>query len=115
MLTLAQIFGANAYQDGQVLVITKSDLPLLTPSDNNTSESLLVAILLHVLKNFIAEIATSNNLVLATESGKRLAINNINLYNLEVFKWETHIINRKKILFIRNTIVIRIYEVYEND
>jgi hypothetical protein len=50
--TLQQLFGTNAMQDNQSLVIRKSDLPLLTPSLNNTASSLLVAILLQAWNEF---------------------------------------------------------------
>ena len=45
-LTLAEIFGSSAVQTSTTITITKADLPGLTASATNTSESLLVAILL---------------------------------------------------------------------
>lgn len=46
--TLIQVFGANATQDATTLTISKADLVSigLTPSANNTAESLLLAIVL---------------------------------------------------------------------
>lgn len=46
--TLVEVFGANATQDATTLTITKADLTStgLTPSANNTAESLLIAIVL---------------------------------------------------------------------
>ncbi len=44
--TLQQVFGANATQTLNELVIAKSDLTGLTASATNTAESLIVAILL---------------------------------------------------------------------
>lgn len=44
--TLVQLFGAGATQDATTLTIHKADLPRLTPSANNTAESLLTGILL---------------------------------------------------------------------
>lgn len=46
--SLAQVFGANASQTATELIISKSDLASigLTPSANNTAESLLVALML---------------------------------------------------------------------
>ena len=44
--TLQELLGANATQNATTITITKADLPTLTPSANNTPESLLTAILL---------------------------------------------------------------------
>ena len=44
--TLQQVFGSNATQDNTDIIIKKSDLPGLTASNNNTAESLVVAIIL---------------------------------------------------------------------
>lgn len=41
----ALIFGSNATQDATSLTITKADLIGLTPSENNTAESLFIAII----------------------------------------------------------------------
>jgi hypothetical protein len=46
---LARFFGKNASQDATKLYIQKSDLPYLTATENNTAESLFVALLLKVL------------------------------------------------------------------
>jgi hypothetical protein len=43
--TLQQLFGANCSQTSTQFIIDKSDLEGLTPSENNSAESLLVAIL----------------------------------------------------------------------
>lgn len=42
--TLQEIFGPNATQTATTLTILKNDLPGLTPSENNTGESLLTGI-----------------------------------------------------------------------
>jgi hypothetical protein len=44
--TLTDIFGAGATQDENTITIQKSSLPRLTPSANNTAESLLTGIVL---------------------------------------------------------------------
>lgn len=44
--TIQQVFGTNATQDSSVLTIYKSDLTGLSPSSENTAESLLAAIIL---------------------------------------------------------------------
>ena len=45
-LTLTDIFGAGATQDANTVTIQKSSLPRLTPSVNNTAESLFTGIIL---------------------------------------------------------------------
>ncbi|MEH2243550.1 hypothetical protein [Nostoc sp.] len=44
--TLQEVFGADAVQTATTFTITKANLPRLTPSANNTPESLLTGILL---------------------------------------------------------------------
>ncbi|MDZ8227526.1 hypothetical protein [Nostoc sp. ChiVER01] len=46
--SLTAVFGSNATQDATTLTISKADLAVtgLTPSANNTAESLLIAIML---------------------------------------------------------------------
>ncbi|MCC5606647.1 hypothetical protein LC612_07565 [Nostoc sp. CHAB 5834] len=45
-LSLTDIFGAGATQDASTITIQKSSLPRLTPSANNTAESLFTGIVL---------------------------------------------------------------------
>ena len=47
----AFLFGENASQDIDSIVITKNDLVGLTPTNHNTAESLLVAIIYRILVN----------------------------------------------------------------
>ncbi len=111
-LTLQQLFGVNAFQDGQVLQIKKSDLPLLTPSVNNSSESLLVAILLKVLENFSNEILDSNNQPIL-DSDNKLILRSGELFDdLNVFRWQDVLIKRGEILFVRKTIVVESVKEY---
>jgi archaellum component FlaF (FlaF/FlaG flagellin family) len=53
--TLQNLFGASATQTATTLTIAKADLTGLTPSANNTAESLLVAILLLAAENATQE------------------------------------------------------------
>ncbi|AFY34877.1 hypothetical protein [Calothrix sp. PCC 7507] len=55
-LSVQQLFGEGATQTLTTLTITKSSLPKLNPTSNNSAESLLVGILLKVLENFEGEI-----------------------------------------------------------
>lgn len=47
--SFARFFGKSSYQDLNYLVIKKAELPNLTIASNNTSESLLVSLLLKVM------------------------------------------------------------------
>jgi len=60
--TLAQVFGSNAAQTATTLTITKADLAStgLTASGTNSSESLLVAILLNAQTYLTAANFTAN-------------------------------------------------------
>ncbi|HEY9672244.1 MAG TPA: hypothetical protein V6D11_12420 [Waterburya sp.] len=46
VLSINDIFGANATQTADRFTITKSDLPTLTPKADNNGEQLLVAVIL---------------------------------------------------------------------
>lgn len=60
--TLIQVFGTNAIQDATTLTISKADLTSvgLTPSANNTAESLLLAIMLK-FKSVLTDTARDTN------------------------------------------------------
>ncbi len=105
-LTLQQLFGVNATQDSQTLLIKKSDL-LLTPQINNTAGSLLIAILLKALENFQGLIEDENGQPIADENNRPIEFDNTEAFEfLKVFRWDTTFADRSSIPFIRDTIVI---------
>lgn len=87
--TLQQLFGANATQDNQSLVIRKSDLPGLTPSVNNTAESLLVAILLQSWGEFEGLLVDETGEPVVDETGEAIGYNHRELFEkLNVWFWK---------------------------
>ncbi|MBD2438260.1 hypothetical protein [Nostoc sp. FACHB-110] len=113
-LTLQQLFGVNASQDNQTLTIRKSDLPLLTPSNSNTAESLLTAILIKALSNFQGFIEDENGNAITNEIDNPIEFNNQNYYSLNLFRWRDNLINRANLLFVRHTIVIEVFSPNED-
>lgn len=88
-LTLQQLFGTNAAQDSQSLVIRKGDLPGLTASANNTAESLLVAILLQAWREFEGLLVDDQGETLVDETGDAIAYNQRELYEkLHLWFWK---------------------------
>ncbi len=86
--TLQQLFGVNATQDNQSLVIRKGDLPKLTPSANNTAESLLVAILLQAWYEFEGLLVDETGEAVVDETGEAIGYDQRKLYEkLNVWFW----------------------------
>lgn len=106
-LTLAQLFGVNASQDGQNLFIDKSDLPLLTPSANNTAESLLVAILLKALENFAGTLTDENNQPITDELNQPITFDNSDAYELlKIINWKPFQLIRNGQKYINHQIIV---------
>ncbi|BAY10639.1 hypothetical protein [Calothrix sp. NIES-2098] len=80
-LSLAQCFGESATQSIDSLVITKSELPGLTPDANNTAESLVIGILLKILENFEGKITTESGSTITLENGQPLTFNQGDIAN----------------------------------
>lgn len=88
-LTLQQIFGANAHQDINYLVVIKNDFLSLTSTPTNKAESLLVAIVLNLHSNFEGVVLDENNLPVTDELDNNITFSNLNLYELlNVFHWK---------------------------
>lgn len=115
MLTLSQVFGSNAFQNGQTLIINKSGLPLLIASHNNSSGALLVAIALKTLENFQGQITDDFGNTITDDFGNSIEYDNQNLYEfLNCFRWEDKVIQRGDLLVVRKTIVIESFEYAED-
>ena len=80
-LTLVQAFGSNASQSVNLLTINKADLPLLTPSSNNTADSLLVAILLQVLSNFQGNLTDEKGNTVTDQNNIPITYDNSNYWD----------------------------------
>ena len=110
-LSLQQLFGPNAYQDSEKIIIQKSDLTGLTPSVSNSAESLLAAIILQSWKEFEGYFLNE---------GQKILINGVpilynfhnNFESLDAFLWRIQIINRSQ-PYIMHTFVIEEYSPYE--
>ncbi|BAT53775.1 hypothetical protein NOS3756_27380 [Nostoc sp. NIES-3756] len=112
-LTLQQLFGVNCSQDGQVIVIQKSDLPLLTPSANNTAESLLVAILLKAFENFQGQLTDPQGNKITDPNGNTINYNNSTLYlTLLMEPWKGYIERRLGEYVVRDSLIIHQYLEY---
>lgn len=111
-LTLEQLFGVNAAQDSQ-LVINKADLPLLTPSANNTAESLLAALLLKAFENFQGQLTDPNGNKITDPQGVTVDYNNSILYELLLIEpWNGFIQQKADGYVIRDTLIIHRFTEY---
>jgi hypothetical protein len=92
--SLTAVFGANATQTSTDLVIKKSDLVAagLTPSANNTAESLLLAIVLK-FKSVLTDTARDTNI------DQSVAV---------VDGYSPSITTRNNAIYLRNTISIEV-------
>lgn len=87
--SLVQIFGENAYQDSNSLVINKAALLGLIPSSTNSAEALLAALLLTAHRNFEGNLEDEQGNVITDELGRNITFSNSNLYELlNVFYWK---------------------------
>ncbi|WP_041565276.1 hypothetical protein [Nostoc punctiforme] len=111
ILNLQQIFGENATQDIDTLIIKKSDLIGLTASPSNTAESLLVAILLRASYAFEGSIGDEHGNKLSDEHGNSIGYSYRTFYEfLNVFIWEPkYVVRDENQLFIKDTIVAESY------
>lgn len=109
-LSLSNIFGAGAFQDADILVIQKASLSKLTATDNNTTESLLAAILITASSNFKGVITDENNQAITTETGEVIAFDNSEAFELiKIIEWQAFGFNRKGQPFINNQIILEEY------
>lgn len=71
---LADLFGANASETSTTLIITKADLAStgLIASATNSSESLLIALILNLANQFTGNLGTQVGDELTTEDGYSL-------------------------------------------
>ncbi|MEH2066985.1 MAG: hypothetical protein V7K47_02235 [Nostoc sp.] len=111
-LTLQELFGVNAVQTADELIIKKSDLSAvgLTATANNRAEQLFVAILLQALSNFQGYFIDENGNILADENNAPIGYDNRQLYELlEMFRWSAYIKERTGNVYLTETIVTHSY------
>ncbi|BAT56383.1 hypothetical protein NOS3756_53880 [Nostoc sp. NIES-3756] len=112
-LSLNQIFGFNAIQNGQFLILNKADFISLTANSSNTAESLLTAILLNTLENFQGYCTDENGNAITDEQNRKIDYDNSNLYpSLTIETWKPYTINRKGMRYRINGLIIKQYSEY---
>lgn len=70
--SLQELFGINATQTAEELIIKKADLPFLTASENNRAEQLLVGIILRASLAVNETIVNEQGEKLTSESGEEI-------------------------------------------
>ena len=111
-LTLIELFGVNAVQTADELIIKKSDLSAvgLTPTANNRAEQLLVAILLQALRTFQGYLTDENSNILCDENNTPIGYDNRESFEfLELFLWDAYAKTRNNQVYLTETIVINSY------
>ena len=105
-LTLQQLFGANATQNAQSLIIHKADLPRLFTLIDNRGEQLLAAILLQAHTNFEGVITDEQNTAIINEQGKIITFDNKELYKkLSIEYWKQQYTRS----IILNTFIVKVF------
>lgn len=109
-LSHQQLFGANFYQDSQVIRISKTALNLEPRS--YSAQALLLALILKALNPFEGKV-TGNSQVI-TGNGKPVTYNNSILYErLTLFFWQrTFLANKAGIPIERRSYVLEIRQLY---
>jgi hypothetical protein len=116
-LTLIELFGVNAVQTADELIIKKSDLSAvgLTPTANNRAEQLLVAILLKALDNFQGELTDPQGNKVLDPQGETINYNNSSRYlTLLIEPWKGYVEKLFGNYRIRNTLIIHHFSEYAN-
>ncbi|MFN6485446.1 MULTISPECIES: hypothetical protein [unclassified Nostoc] len=112
ILTLQELFGVNAVQTADELIIKKSDLSAvgLTTTANNGAEQLFVAILLKALSTFQGYLIDEFGNILSDEMGDIIGYDNRELYEfLEMFRWNAYAKERNGNVYLTETIVLESY------
>lgn len=110
LLSLERLFGEGAFQDETVLVIQKSSLLRLTPSVNNSSESLLTAILITALRNFQGNVTDENNRVITSESNQFVYFDNSSAFEfIKMIAWKPFLVLKNNQRYIMHQLIIDNY------
>lgn len=92
-LTLAQLFGEGASQTSTSLIIQKSALRGLTPSTNNSAQSLIAAITYTAVNKFEGNLTGNGNTI--TGNSVIVTYNNSELYQISLEFWKKLFVNSK--------------------
>lgn len=105
-LTLQQLFGVNATQDSQSIIIHKADLPKLTPSIDNRAEQLLAGILLRAWNEFEGLLVDERGNTIVDETSEAIGYDQREAYEkLNIWLWKRQFARGKVI----NTFVIDVF------
>ena len=93
--SLVQIFGDNAIQSASTITISKADLPGLTPSANNSAESLIVGIILKAMQhltqsNFDSNFDQSITILIPDFNAQSLVLRNNQQYRQHTISINLH-------------------------
>lgn len=109
-LSIESLFGKDASQNIDSIIIKKNNLPGLTSSPSNTAESILVALILKIIENFEGNLTDNQGFSLTDNLGNKVTFSNRELYELlEGFFWKRDFTRRNDSLFSRISFVIMSY------
>ena len=95
-MLLQELFGANAYQDINSVVISKLDFCNLTATDSNTAESLLIAIVINACDRFIGTVNDQDGIAITNLDNTPINYDNSALYDLlNIFYWKRQFSQRQ--------------------
>lgn len=108
-VNLDNLFGANAYQTDNFLVINKANFATLTATSENTGESLLIAILLNAANYFKGVIVDEQGIAIMDEQGIAITYSNLEAYQtINVKLWKTQLLQGQKNI-IDSTFIVDIF------
>jgi hypothetical protein len=106
-LTLSQLFGEDATQTIDALIIKKVDLRGLTIENNNRSEQLLAAIVNTAIQPFEGYLASESGVLITSETGEPIDYKNIYDF-IDIFWWAPYPEKGK----IVSSAILQILELY---
>lgn len=111
-ISLQELFGANAFQDINRVVISKLDFPNLLATNSNTAESLLVAILINACDRFSGTVTSNDGTPIIDNDGIPITYNNSALYDLlNIFYWKRQFLKTQIQPKTIDTFVVEINEI----
>lgn len=104
------LFGEGFYQDSEVFRINKSSLPLLIPSENNTAQSLLTAIVLSAINAFLEYLTTDDGELLTNDELEPLQNDVLGAYEyLNVSLWRVFLQRKYGVPVITHSVLFEVY------
>ena len=111
-MLLQELFGANAYQDINSVVISKLDFSNLTATNSNTAESLLAAIIINACDRFVGNVNDQNGIAITNLDDTPITYDNSTLYDLlNIFYWKQQFLQLEFQPKIMDTFVVESNEI----